>query len=1102
MAFESQDPAGDPARSAAGLPLLSTIPAPPMETLDVDGALGMALMRARLFGGAASSGAPGESLQVGRFTVLDRVGEGGMGVVYAAYDELLDRKVALKLLHLGGLAGDGEARLLREAQAMARLSHPNIVAIYEVGSHGAQRFIAMEFVRGQSLDAWLRAASRGWREVLPVLLAAGRGLEAAHRAGLVHRDYKPANTLVGVDGSVKVADFGLARSSVGGEGRPGGGGEAGGVRLHDALTVAGAIVGTPAYMAPEQAAGRPCDAASDQFSFCVTAYHALYGELPFEAATFEALIVAIDAGRVREAPADSTVPTWVRRAILRGLAADPAHRHPSMGALLDALARDPARVRRRRLGLGLFGASLGLLGALGGVALSSVDPPCPDGAVELQGAWDEERRQAIAAAIEGSGLPFARASFAHLEADLDRYAGAWSAMLTGACEDHRAGRRSDTHYDLQVRCLEQRRAELASLTDVLRDGDAEALPRAALAVDGLAPVASCGDLEALLADPLRPPDDPTTAPAVARVQAGLARVRALESTGLYARALAAAGALAADVEASRHRPFAAELALLRGRALLRDRPDAADDALTEALHVGLRSGHDRVAVEALARRIFVRGYSLGRSDDALRDESLILDLLERIDDDGRLRGEYLNNMGAVWLGRGAWTRAEALFVAALAAKTAAYGEGAGELVYTYANLGTLRSDLSRSGAAIEALEEAREVGARAFGATHPVVLLVQADLGRAYLQHLRFHDAEATLTAARQGAEGRGEAVAEGRDEAGAGGRDEAVAEGRGDAGAEGRGNAGAEGRGKAGAEGRDEAVAEGRDEADAEVRAAAEVRAEPDVGALAFIEGQLGWLEIERRRPAAAEGHLLRAEALLEAQGGDPAARSNNEVLLAHCAALRGDEAGALERLERARAALTGLPPDHPRWLELDGDVADLALSLGRPDEALARAEETLEGVVAGDERSARIVARAREHQALALRALGRSEAAIAAAEALLAALAEVVDEENPRIAGALALLAGAEIDAGRRDLGEAHLERAESIYVRCSDPDVPHLARVRFERARLLEGTDPARAGSLARAALGPLRAAGDGFLREREAVEAWLAARDDGKIREIDN
>ena len=146
--------------------------------------------------------------RIGRFTVLERLGEGGMGVVYAAYDELLDRKVALKLLHHGGYDDD---RLLREAQAMARLTHPNIVSVYEVGSLGARRFIAMEFVRGQSLDAWLAAGARDWRAVLPLLLAAGRGLEAAHRAGIVHRDYKPQNTLVGHDGSVKVADFGLAR---------------------------------------------------------------------------------------------------------------------------------------------------------------------------------------------------------------------------------------------------------------------------------------------------------------------------------------------------------------------------------------------------------------------------------------------------------------------------------------------------------------------------------------------------------------------------------------------------------------------------------------------------------------------------------------------------------------------------------------------------------------------------------------------------------------------------------------------------------------------------------------------------------------------------
>ena len=538
-----------------------------------DDAIAMELMASRLFGPSAGP------VKVGRFTVIDRLGEGGMGVVYAAYDELLDRKVALKLLHTAGLAGGGDERLLREAQAMARLSHPNIVSVFEVGSFGEQLFIAMEFVRGQSLDAWLRAEARPWRTVLPLLLAAGRGLEAAHRASIVHRDYKPHNTLIGADGSVKVADFGLARASAAHDPEPVADLSTGRRLLHEPLTQLGAVVGTPAYMAPEQHAGQPCDARSDQFSYCVTVYQALYGSLPFPTTSLEALLGAVATGRCLPAPPGSQVPPWLRRAVVRGLAADPAQRWPSMAALLDALARDPAVTRRRRLRLGLFGAGLGLLGLSGGwLASSFAAAACPDSAAELRGVWDEPRRHELAAAMQATGLPFAAASWEHLERGLERYAHAWIAMHGETCAAHREGRQSDTQYDLRMRCLDQRRTSLAALTEVLAHADAETLQRAALADDALPPIEPCGDLEALLTDPLRPPDDPATAPAVARVQAGLARVRALEGTGLHARAAAAADALATDTAATHHLPFVAELAL--GRSLRDDvvLPDYAADS--------------------------------------------------------------------------------------------------------------------------------------------------------------------------------------------------------------------------------------------------------------------------------------------------------------------------------------------------------------------------------------------------------------------------------------------------------------------------------------------------------------------------------------------
>ena len=254
----------------------------------------------------------------GRFVVLDLLGRGGMGVVMEAHDPELDRKVALKLLNPDTAAGDGaRLRLQQEAQAMAQLAHPNVVAVYEVGRAAAQLFITMELVDGTTLKTWL-AEPRGWREVVAMFVAAGRGLEAAHRAGLVHRDFKPENVLIGRDGRPRVSDFGLA------------------ARELAAADPALAPAGTPLYMAPEQWSGGAVDARSDQFSFCAALWRAVWGEGPFAGNRTEALRAAVLAGELRT-PTRRGVPRWLGRALVRGLALDPGARWPGLGELLDAI---------------------------------------------------------------------------------------------------------------------------------------------------------------------------------------------------------------------------------------------------------------------------------------------------------------------------------------------------------------------------------------------------------------------------------------------------------------------------------------------------------------------------------------------------------------------------------------------------------------------------------------------------------------------------------------------------------------------------------------------------------------------------------------------
>jgi hypothetical protein len=271
---------------------------------------------------------PADGVTIGRFEVRALLGEGAMGVVHAAYDPHLDRVVALKLLHRERSAAHDATRLLREAQAMAKIDHPNVVTVHEAGMHRDDVYVAMELVDTGTLRDWLTAKPRTQREVLDVFVQAGRGLAAAHAAGLVHRDFKPANVLVTAAAVAKVTDFGLV------EHEPGGGPAPSSIEL----TTTGAVMGTPAYMAREQFRGEPTTPRTDQFAFCVALYDAIVGEPPFAGDTFTELSANVIDGRLARTTRPRGVPARLWRALVRGLASDPAARFPSLDALLAELA--------------------------------------------------------------------------------------------------------------------------------------------------------------------------------------------------------------------------------------------------------------------------------------------------------------------------------------------------------------------------------------------------------------------------------------------------------------------------------------------------------------------------------------------------------------------------------------------------------------------------------------------------------------------------------------------------------------------------------------------------------------------------------------------
>ncbi len=442
--------------------------------------------------------------KIGRFRLLDRIGQGGMGVVYSAFDSELDRRVAVKLIRSAQPNPAERARMLREARAMARLSHPNVVTVFEAGTMGDEVFVAMEYVKGPTLRAWARDSARAWREVLAVYVEAANGLAAAHAAGLVHRDFKPDNVLVGPDRRPRVLDFGLARPPTQTDRAASSScmpvSESGiysadhtaSIRIpRHVVTQTGAVLGTPGYMAPEQIAGRRLDHRSDQFAFCVSLYEALYGARPFHGATVAELFTRVAVGNFDPPPPDSRVPGWLRSVLLRGLQPDPEDRWPSMEQLIVQLRSDPAR-RWRRGAAAVVGICVLSIAVWGGTLLAGHEAVvCSDAARHLGDVWGETRRVELTDTLPTETI---RAVMPVIE----RYADSWIDAHTEACEATRVhGEQSSEMLDRRMHCLTRKKREFAVLVDALAEADAAAVSNAEPRARALSPVAACADPEFL-----------------------------------------------------------------------------------------------------------------------------------------------------------------------------------------------------------------------------------------------------------------------------------------------------------------------------------------------------------------------------------------------------------------------------------------------------------------------------------------------------------------------------------------------------------------------------------------------------------------------------
>ena len=600
-----------------------------------------------------------------------------MGTVYAAWDPELDRAVAVKLV--SSRHAQATARMQREAQAMAAVVHPNVVVVYEVGMHDGGVYIAMELVDGPTLREWLRSDAHTWREVLAMFVQAGHGLAAAHRSGLVHRDFKPTNVLVAADGRARVLDFGLARAGPTWDSADRERVEAD--AFDEALTVPGTVMGTPAYMAPEQFAGRTVTAASDQFSFCVALWEALVGKRPFEGETFRELSEAVTRDRRRSVPTPPPVPAGLLRVIDRGLAHDPAERWPAMDDLLDRLH---AWVRPRRL---WPWAAAAIVAAAGVATWASL--PDEASCADDPGPWAPAQRVAVEQAVLAAA---GEDVWAPTLDRLDAFASAWSDARRELCEGGIEAVGGQRPFDQRRACLERARAQLDAVLDLLARSEGEVAARAPELVAGLPAIEDCRQYDAAsLAEAV--PDDPDAAQEVSRIREQLARVQAHVDAGAFADGLALADATLADAASVEFAPVVAEALLRRGVLQSRLSEPDAEATLTDAFWTAADLGHDDVAMEASLELAWLVGYVQSRVEEGLAWARHAEAAMRRI---GRDPARNLSAvLGPIYYAAGRWDEARVHLERELAINEERYGAAAHQTAMSrmnLANLDLLRGD--------------------------------------------------------------------------------------------------------------------------------------------------------------------------------------------------------------------------------------------------------------------------------------------------------------------------------------------------------------------------------------------------------------------------
>lgn len=686
---------------------------------------------------------------VGRYVVLRKLGAGAMGVVHAAYDPELDRKVALKLLHAQPRheprATEGHKRLLREAQAIAKLSHPNVITVHDVGEHEGNVFLAMEFVEGQTLGSWLKE-KRSWREILSAFQKAARGLAAAHQKGLVHRDFKPENVLVGDDGRVLVLDFGLARPT--GKGTP--------VRtdvdtqaspttdaLGSELTREGSVVGSPAYMAPEQHLAVEVGSPADQFSFCVSLWEALFGQRPFRGATLGELAFKVTHGELCDPPR-SQVPGWLRRAIVRGLSLEPDQRWPSMNALLATLERGQAQARLRRIVIVIGSVSFAAATVIGYTRydLAQRIKECHAAGDAIDQIWHAESREALRAGLVATGVSYAPTVTEKVMPWINKQTEAWREATKSACVNATVQETWDpSQFDKAQWCLEERRLELSTLVTEMAQADENVLQRAVQAVAGLSPVMTCVD-ETSLAGMASPPAEDLR-PQVAAVRVALSRARYLELAGAYDEGLQVARGARERAEALAWPPLTAAARTAEATLLAYIGEHAESETVFVAAYMeAAESGTWDVAASAASGLVRVVGNQVRHAEGKIWAKHATV-AIAYAGDPVRLREAHLsNNLGNVHSSMGQYEEAMALYQRGLGIQEKALGPQHPNVAASLNNLGNVHYFKGEYEEAKALYERSLSIDEKALGPEHPNVAYSLLSLGNLHYVEGEFDDAK------------------------------------------------------------------------------------------------------------------------------------------------------------------------------------------------------------------------------------------------------------------------------------------------------------------------------------------------------------------------